>query len=359
MPSGPQEYADEYYLIWEQEYAAHGGPPFPSPTPYAIKGTTFLLGQRVAVGAVHVTVNATAGPPADRPGVVPGTQQLYTVALDWLNPTTEPIPISYVERVRLRAVRAPSGAIVTGDAWGITADALRLASLATVPDRIPPGASDVRLPVIGPVGTPVTVELVVDGGAPAPTPAPNDAVRRQDPHILTVQWTEGSLQGIGPSCADPGAVTPWSDAGSVAWGRDVNLRLDGPPGVERLRQIVLGQVGKPYVWGAKGPEAFDCSGLASWSYGQIGIRIPQGTAGQWPGLRPVGRGDLQLGDLIFFDIEGRGQIDHVGILVGDLNGDGRWDMVHAASPRLGVRVDYSVFESAFYAPRIRGFRTAR
>jgi hypothetical protein len=42
-----------------------------------------------------------------------------------------------------------------------------------------------------------------------------------------------------------------------------------------------------------------------------------------------------------------------------VNGDGAWDLIHAASPELGVRVDYHVFASAYYQPRIRGFRTAR
>jgi cell wall-associated NlpC family hydrolase len=76
-------------------------------------------------------------------------------------------------------------------------------------------------------------------------------------------------------------------------------------------------------------------------------------------MRTVETPDLQPGDLVFFDIAGLGQIDHVGILMGDLNGDGRWDMEHAANPQLGVRIDYGIFESAYYAPRMRGFRTAR
>ncbi|HWQ10181.1 MAG TPA: NlpC/P60 family protein, partial [Holophaga sp.] len=113
-----------------------------------------------------------------------------------------------------------------------------------------------------------------------------------------------------------------------------------------------------YIWGAKGPETFDCSGLVSWAYSQIGIRIPLGTAGQWPGLTPVDQGALQPGDLVYFAIDG-GRVDHVGMLVGDLDGDGQWDMVHAANPDLGVRVDYGIFASAYYRPRIVGFRTAR
>jgi hypothetical protein len=71
------------------------------------------------------------------------------------------------------------------------------------------------VPIIGPVGEPVTVEIVFDGGAPppltgspTPTPPPNDDLRRQEPGRLTVQWTEGSLRDIGPSCGDAGVITP-------------------------------------------------------------------------------------------------------------------------------------------------------
>jgi len=384
IPSGPVEYDVTYYEIWEQEYASLGGPPFPSPTPYAIRGTTFLLGQRVEVGAFHVTVDASAGPLADRAGVTPGTQQLYFVRITWLNHTVDRVPINYAERVRLREIRTSSGARVTDARWGMSALSLEVSGMRPPPDRIPPGESTVTIPILAPPGTPATVEIVFDAdpayipnlptstvgpgtpttipapeAAPTTTPLPNTDLHEQESHAFTVQWTDGSLRGIGPPCNDPGVITSWEDSRYVAWGRNVVLWVAAPPGASRLIQIVLNQVGKRYIWGAKGPEAFDCSGLASWSYGQIGIVIPQGTGGQWPNMRPATPGELQPGDLIFFDILGRGRIDHVGILVGDLNGDGKWDMVHAANPDLGVRVDYNVFESAYYAPRIRGFRTAR
>jgi cell wall-associated NlpC family hydrolase len=135
--------------------------------------------------------------------------------------------------------------------------------------------------------------------------------------------------------------------------------MAAPPGAERIVQLALEQVGKRYVWGAKGPEQFDCSGLVAWLYGQIGLRIPQGTAGQWPQMTPIAASQLQPGDLVFFAIEGGRRVDHVGMLVGDLNGDGQWDMVHAANPALGVRVDYDILQSPYYATRVVGFRTAR
>ena len=149
----------------------------------------------------------------------------------------------------------------------------------------------------------------------------------------------------GPECSSPGAITDigLDDADPVA--------VDGPPGDARVVQIALNQLGKPYIWGAKGPETFDCSGLTEWSYGQIGIRIPRGTVGQWPQMTPVSEANVQPGDLIFFALGG-GRVDHVAMHLGD-----GW-MVHAANPKLGVRKD-KWQGSSYYVPRITGFRSAR
>jgi cell wall-associated NlpC family hydrolase len=304
------------------------------------------------------------------------------VDLTWINHSSEAIPIDYGERVHLRAVTSPRGAIVTDSNWGMSAESLQVAGMDAPPGRVPPGESKVTLPVIGPVGAPKTVDVVfeaipgyaprvpsptIDAGTPTPTDAPflptptvtpNTDLRATDPQLLTVQWTDTTLR-IGPACGDAGALTDWGKARGVSWGHDAIIGMAAPPGAARIIQLALEQVGKPYVWGAKGPEQFDCSGLVSWLYAQIGIRIPLGTAGQWPLLRPVDITKLQPGDLVFMDTEGAGRVTHVGMLAGDLNGDGQWDMVHAANPQLGVRVDYNIFASAYYRPRIVGFRTAR
>lgn len=61
------------------------------------------------------------------------------------------------------------------------------------------------------------------------------------------------------------------------------------------------QIGKPYKWGAEGPNAFDCSGLIYASYKSVGITIPRTTAVmQLRGTR-VARKHLRPGDLIFPD----------------------------------------------------------
>lgn len=345
----------EYYEVWEQEYANLGGPPFPSPTPYGFNGKNFAFGQRVEVAPLHALVTATAGPRISAEGT-PDNSQLYHIAITWTNPTAEALPIQYDAQVRLRAVTTPDGRVRTDSGWGITAQALEAAHGTTLPSRIPTGESSVMLPIIAPAGTPKIVEINFPlRGIPSvgSTPTPNTDLQRTDTQYLTVQWTNSGFDYYGaPACGDAGALTDWGSGPKPA------APVSAPAGADRLVQIALGQVGKSYVWGAKGPETFDCSGLATWSYAQIGISIPQGTAGQWPQMKPVGQAALKPGDLVFFAIEG-GSVDHVGILAGDLNGDGKWDMVHAASPKLGVRIDYDIFNSRYYQARIRGFRTAR
>jgi cell wall-associated NlpC family hydrolase len=364
VPSGPQEYENVFYEEWEREYAPLGGPPFPSPTPYSVVGLNYVLGQRVEISPLHVLVTARSGAVVTLPGVAPNTQQLYYVDITWYNHTAESIPIAYAERVRVRAVTAPSGAIVTDSNWGLNHASLTVSGMSAPPDAIPPGESAVSVPIIAPVGEVKTVEITFTGqpggapvaGTPTVTPAPNDNLQGSAANELTVTWTNTRLD-IGPECGDAGAMTNWDDGS--AWGNAAALAISAPPGAGRLIQIALNQVGKAYIWGAKGPEQFDCSGLTQWSYAQISIRIPTGTAGQWPQMRPVNPGELQPGDLIFFAVATPGKIDHVGMLAGDLNGDGRWDMVHAATPALGVRVEYSVLDSPFWGPKIAGFRTAR
>jgi hypothetical protein len=375
-----------FYEQWEQEYPDAAGPPFPSPTPYARVGASYTLGQRVEVGPLHVSVGAEAGPVVTgRPGIPDGTRQLFFIELTWVNRAASPILIDYADRVRLRAVKTASGAVLSDATWAYSNTARELAGGAELPTAIPPGTSTVRVPVLAPVGQPETVDVIFIGNPaaqhsfptatidpaittlpatptliPSPTPAGNVMLQDLDPQFITVQWTATRwVPPGGEPCGDAGALTDWDDDGDSAWGEPVLVGGQPPPtGASRLVQVALAQVGKRYIWGAKGPNAFDCSGLASWSYAQIGIGIPAGSRAQFAGMREVDRGALQSGDLIFFSMAGTSRIDHVGLLA-DVNADGAWDLVHAASPELGVRVDYNVFGSAYYQSRIRGFRTAR
>lgn len=73
------------------------------------------------------------------------------------------------------------------------------------------------------------------------------------------------------------------------------------------------QLGKPYQWGAAGPDRFDCSGLTMWVWGKAGVSLPHQSRAQFAGGRKVAKSDLQPGDLTFYG----DPIHHVGIYVGN------------------------------------------
>ncbi|MFH8895156.1 NlpC/P60 family protein [Streptomyces coeruleorubidus] len=88
------------------------------------------------------------------------------------------------------------------------------------------------------------------------------------------------------------------------------------------------KLGSPYVWGATGPDAFDCSGLVQAAYRSAGVSLPRTTYSQIDAGRRVSRSELLPGDLVFF----YAGISHVGIYVGN----GR--MIHAPNSSAPVRV---------------------
>jgi cell wall-associated NlpC family hydrolase len=98
---------------------------------------------------------------------------------------------------------------------------------------------------------------------------------------------------------------------------------------DRAVAFALGQRGKPYRWGAEGPDAFDCSGLTWAAWRAAGVTIPRTAAGQLAGLPRV-RGRLRPGDLLIYRTEGPSR-RHVAMVVGP----GR--MVEAPSRGVPVR----------------------
>ncbi len=73
------------------------------------------------------------------------------------------------------------------------------------------------------------------------------------------------------------------------------------------------ELGKPYVWAAAGPDAFDCSGLTMFVWGKAGVALPHLASAQMGIGTPVARSQLQPGDLVFF----YQPVEHVGIYVGN------------------------------------------
>jgi cell wall-associated NlpC family hydrolase len=86
-------------------------------------------------------------------------------------------------------------------------------------------------------------------------------------------------------------------------------QVPGGPGEVAVR-AALGKQGRPYVWGAKGPNSFDCSGLTGWAWRQAGIQLGADTYQQIHDGVAVPPGQVRAGDLIFpkdaFDARGPG-----------------------------------------------------
>jgi cell wall-associated NlpC family hydrolase len=93
-------------------------------------------------------------------------------------------------------------------------------------------------------------------------------------------------------------------------------------------QYALGQVGDSYVYGAAGPDAFDCSGLTMMAWAAAGVSLPHSSGAQMGSGTPVSQSQLAPGDLVFY----YSPVSHVGIYIG--NGQ----IVHAANPSTGVQV---------------------
>jgi len=107
--------------------------------------------------------------------------------------------------------------------------------------------------------------------------------------------------------------------------------------------IALQYLGTPYVWGASGPSAFDCSGFTSFVYSQVGVSLPHNAAAQYGYGVPVSRDQLEPGDLVFFD-----GLGHVGLYIGG------GQFVHA--PHTGDVVKISSLSDSWYAATYVGAR---
>jgi len=122
--------------------------------------------------------------------------------------------------------------------------------------------------------------------------------------------------------AAPGGITP----GDIA-PPEAALPMPGGEGSVAV-QAALTRIGSPYSWGASGPNAFDCSGLVMWAFGQAGVNLPHSSQALAQGGQSVSMDQMQPGDLITYYSDA----SHVAIYIGD------GMMVHASTYGTPVRV---------------------
>jgi cell wall-associated NlpC family hydrolase len=134
------------------------------------------------------------------------------------------------------------------------------------------------------------------------------------------------------------ALDPSGDGGKPASPVEMS-----PTTGEKAVEIALHQLGTPYRWAGASPSGFDCSGFVMYVYGRLGISLPHSSWMLWDVGKPVARGEVEAGDIVFFN--GR---SHVGIYVGP----GRF--IH--SPHTGDVVKISSFSNGSYGATYDGAR---
>jgi len=117
--------------------------------------------------------------------------------------------------------------------------------------------------------------------------------------------------------------------------------VTGSGGASVAVQWAYRELGKPYVWGAAGPDSFDCSGLTQYVWAKAGVYLDHYTGSQWNEGRHVSQAELSPGDLVFFGSD----LHHVGIYIGNGN------MIEA--PHTGANVRISPYLRSDYAGAVR------
>ena len=130
---------------------------------------------------------------------------------------------------------------------------------------------------------------------------------------------------------------------SIGAGGTTTASYTGPTSTQAEKAVAFAyaQLGKPYQWGATGPNSYDCSGLAQAAWAAAGVAIPRDTYEQWAALPHISSSAIQPGDLLYYD-----GVGHVAIYVG--NGY----MIDA--PQTGMDVEKIPMDTGWYASTFVG-----
>ena len=105
------------------------------------------------------------------------------------------------------------------------------------------------------------------------------------------------------------------------------------------------KLGSPYVWGATGPNTFDCSGFVGYVFKKAAnVDLPRVSSSQAAYRPRISSMNMKKGDLVFFETTGKGRISHVGMYIGNRQ------FIHASSK--SKRVTVSDF-TGFYQDKFR------
>jgi cell wall-associated NlpC family hydrolase len=144
--------------------------------------------------------------------------------------------------------------------------------------------------------------------------------------------TRAAEPGIGQAVVPKKSRRHWGR--QWGWAHSIASAHHVPTAIEIVLAKARAQLGKPYVYGAAGPNAFDCSGFTQFVWAAAGVSLPHNAAAQYGTVRHIAAKDLRPGDLVFF---GGGYIGHVGLYIGG------GKMIHA--PYTGTNVQVAPLQS--------------
>ena len=177
-----------------------------------------------------------------------------------------------------------------------------------------------------------------------PSQAADQAAQKEvDAQRATLGQVQGRIAQL--VSADQAQQAARRQAAAAAQGTIAVTTGAGSSAGDQAAHVAEQQEGKPYQYGAAGPNSYDCSGLTMYSWEQEGVSLPHNAAAQYSDTRRISQSQLQPGDLVFYGSGGGGgQPGHVTIYIGNN------DVVSANSPGTNVQA-----QSIYYDGTPMGF----